>query len=135
MWRTKLSYAQLWSMLLLHGLHIPKKILNCLNLCKIGQHAGSVAVAGVHPLIHGLYLQVIAALSLIFLLLNQDVSTFLFLSSIIFTTIIHPSSSIVTVNLMQFHLPCRSHHLSISPPQSTINSHHYSLVLFFCGIL
>ena len=74
---------------LLCGLHIPKEILfNHLNLCKIGQRAGFVAVAGVHPLIHGLYLQVITALSLIFLPLNQDISTFLFLSSIMFTTIV-----------------------------------------------
>ena len=69
-----------------------------------GQHAGFVAVAGVHGPIHGLYLQVIAALSLISLPLNQDVSTFLFLYSIIFITNVHPSSLIVTVNLIQFHL-------------------------------
>ena len=61
-------------------------------------------ICGVHGPIHGLYLQVIAALSLISLPLNQDVSTFLFLSSIIFITNVHPSSLIVTVNLIQFHL-------------------------------
>ena len=120
--RTKQLYARLWSMLLLCGLHIPREILNCLNLCKIGQHVGFVAVAGVHGPIHGLYLQVIAALSLISLPLNQDVSTFLFLSSIIFIANVH-SSSLIVINSIS---STRSHHLSINPPQSTINSRHYS---------
>ena len=59
---TRLSYAHLWSILLLCSLHIPKEILlTYLGLYKIGQHAGFVVV---HTLIHGLHLKVIAALSL-----------------------------------------------------------------------
>ena len=64
---------------------------------------------------------------------NQDISTFLFLSSIIFTTIVHPSSSIVAVAKLNSVSSTRNHHLSISPPLS------YRRYSFFintsCGIL
>ena len=58
-----------------------------------------------YGLIYGLYLQVIAALNLLFLPLNQDANIFLFLSYMTFTIIVHPSGSIITVNLIQCHQP------------------------------
>ena len=123
--RTKQLYAQLWSMLLLCGLHIPREILNCLNLCKIGQHVGFVAVAGVHGPIHGLYLQLSDCCSQLNLPTLESRRQYLSISFL--HNIYHQRTSI------KFNCHCKFNsisstrsHLSINPPQSTINSRRYS---------
>jgi len=62
-------------------------------------------ICGVHPLIHGLSLLMIAVPSLIFLPFNPGISTLLFLSSMVFTIIIPPSISAITVISTAFLLP------------------------------
>ena len=87
---TKQLFVHHWSMPLLCGAHILQEILNYLNLCKIGQLGGFMAVAGVLQQTLRPFHQVIAALILVFQPSKQDVSFFLYLFFMIFTINVHP---------------------------------------------
>ena len=103
--------------------------MNCFNIELLD---GYVVVAGALLLILGPLHHGIAALNLAFPLSKPGDSFSLFL---FFMTILHPSTSIITFNLIQLYLA--AHHLFLCPPQSSINCHRYSslLTLSFYGTL
>ena len=124
MGRTGRLYAQFWSMLLLFGVHMLRGTSICWSLFRAGRLDGYVAAVGSQLIHHGQFHPVIAALNLTFPLYKLDVIIYLYASSMI--SIINIPHFHLTSFVISTQLPSRSHHLSLIPPTSTINSRRFS---------
>ena len=103
-----------------YGIPIIWEISNYQSPYKSVQLDGSVGVAGVHLPALGPFLRMIVAPNFTFLLSSQDKVSFRSVSSMTYITSKHLTlNSHCSFNSIT---STRSHHLSLVPPQSTINS-------------
>ena len=110
--------------MLLFGMHMLKGTSICWRLSKAGQLVGYEVVVGSQLIHHGENHQVIAAQNLTFPLCKPHIITWIAYLRICF---LHDTSLSFDqfCKLNSCSLPSRSHHLSLTPPTSTINSRSF----------